>query len=166
VTVAIGVDPGANCGIGIVEILPRARFRWLDGLMLSRSARPHHLALLIERWEPALVAMETPVGFIHEHFRGKDLLEAGVIAGQLIDRARTCGVEVVEASASTWRKALTGRGNASDKEIEIALRARCDDFPKRSSVHARDGAGVAAWALLEQRLRVSVVGRTRTAGAS
>lgn len=163
---AIGIDPGAETGIAVMELRPGARFRWLDHVRLNPKAPALHLALLINIWTPDVVAVEVPSGYVFEHQRGKDLLATGVLAGELIDRARTSGVEVVRASASTWRKALTGKGNAGDDLVRTALERRTDNMPKRSNEHARDAAGVAAYALLDAQLRSGLLRGAATRGST
>lgn len=154
----LGIDPGANVGIGIVDTLSRAEFQWVHGTLLSRSSRAHHLAMILDEYRPDLVAVESPEGFAYEHVRGRDLLFAGRVAGELKGRAAERGYHVLEAPAPTWRKAVCGNGRASDAVIARVLGMRVRDMP-RTNAHVRDGVGVAAWAILEERLRAAAEAR-------
>lgn len=68
---------------------------------------------------------------------------AGLIAGLVYGRAR-----IFEMTAREWRGHVLRKPQASDQEIARVIPGLVHGWPKRSSVHVRDAAGVAiacAW---------------------
>lgn len=69
----------------------------------------------------SLVVIETPGGYAYSAARVSGLLETAHSAGLLHGVAVTSGARVSRCTAETWRRALTGSGQASDGAIETAL---------------------------------------------
>jgi hypothetical protein len=63
-------------------------------------------------------------------------------------RQHLAGRRVLAPAAETWRAALAGGATAADRAVAIAIRMRIPTWPQRSSVHARDAAGVALYAAI------------------
>lgn len=138
----MGFDPGANTGVCLLEAEPRGRFAWRHH-GVYREEILDVLATLLEAHRPDLVAVETPEGYIHEHKRGRDLLAAAVLAGELAGRAHAMGYRVEKASPQLWRSMLCSDGSAKDPAIKAMVLVRAREVPRQTSSHARDAACVA-----------------------
>ena len=149
---ALGLDPGASTGFAVIERIRCGCGVHVASGVLGRDARAHQLDLLLDVHRPELVGIEEPSGYAFAAARVKDLLEASRITGELAATSRARGYRVVTASAAAWRKALCGRGSATDAAVKQMLGLRVAELPTRTSTHARDAAGVAIWALITQRL--------------
>jgi Holliday junction resolvasome RuvABC endonuclease subunit len=127
------------------------RVRFLDGGKVSSD-----LDSLSGRLEGvgnvACVAVETPRGFIYQHARGAALLETRGVAERIAIAAQVMGHTVVQMPATEWRKALCGKGNASDDQIKRMVQMVTVNLPTRSSEHVRDAIGLACMVLWNPRL--------------
>ena len=76
---------------------------------------------------------------------GTGLVRAARQTGIFVELARARGALVLEVPAARWRKGLTGRGNATDAQIKIALSGLLRG--ERTNAHERDALGLArhAW---------------------
>lgn len=159
----LGIDPGKRTGWGLVADGARVvAFGELD-----QGRETDHLAALLQRHRPALVALEIVERVSPRELPGGghgltlthalDLYRAGRRAGNLEHAAILFGVPVAPASAEAWRAALAGSARASDAAIDAALRLRLTGFPapRKSSSHMRDGLGVALFGALRARLQVA-----------
>ncbi len=137
----VGFDVGATLGVAVlVEQWGGFSYSFAGSMRYGAIEWARCVALKLS---PSLVAIETPSGYIHEHARGKALLAAARQAGELVGALRADGHTVVECSAVEWRKALCGRGTATDARVKQMVRTRVSNWPARSNAHERDAAGVA-----------------------
>jgi Holliday junction resolvasome RuvABC endonuclease subunit len=127
-------------------------------LACGEVAAKDHAAILALIEQADLVAVETPRGIPYGKDMGKvrgrsrDLLATGIEAGRLLGMSSCYEVEMEQASAEDWRKAIVGKGGAADWQVKIQTRSRILGWPLRSSVHARDAAGMALYAHERARL--------------
>jgi Holliday junction resolvasome RuvABC endonuclease subunit len=154
--VTVGFDPGTNttgwCVIGSTGNPIRTRYH-SSGMEASTA---HALLCLIQRLDLAYpvrltVAIEALAGIAYP-VKGPGVVSA------LISSSRVSGIltgichgrisEVSEMTAREWRGAVLKKPHASDHDIAATIPRLIEGWPKRSSVHVRDAAGVAlatAW---------------------
>lgn len=154
--IVLGIDAGTHVGLAVLA-LDRGAFRheW------SSSGRWPMTALVsyvLSQHRPSLVVIEAPKGYGYSNARVANLLDAARIGGELAGIARSFGVEVIETHAQETRRALCGKGNASDKLVADVVRMRIHDWPKRSNCHARDAAIAAMFGALRVRLPKEIGG--------
>ncbi len=147
---AIGFDPGPTwCGVASASLWgARLHFEWGERI---RSHEPDVAAAIARVSTSALVAVETPEGFVHQHARGAQLLRTAAIAGSIATLARATGRAVLPLSAQAVRRALCGRGvrgTPGDAHVKRALSVLVVGMPARSSTHVRDALAAAVVALL------------------
>jgi crossover junction endodeoxyribonuclease RuvC len=144
----LGIDPGVSeHGYAILSLdssgRPKATSRAgvlrLKPIDLKRWVVQHTSSFL------DLIAVETPEGFVFEHKRGAALVQTAAMAGQIAASLVGCADQVLTASAQAWRKAILSNASASDALIRLYIKNAVPGWPKRSSVHARDAAGVALY---------------------
>lgn len=141
----IGVDPGPKkCGWAVIwyERSAASTARYVTGGMVESHVNAFATTLFGANAN-AVVAVETPSGYVHEHARGAQLLATARVAGELVGVAKANGRHVIELSPETWRRALTGKTTASDATIKRAVGFHVTEMPKRSNSHTRDAIGVA-----------------------
>lgn len=148
--IALGIDPGANCGWGIVDASRVVGFG-----LLTAGDEAGAMVDLIRRYRPGLVVIETltrvhPV--VRDGVAGISttqafaLYQAGKLAGSLLFCA-SLHLQAIEVTAEAWRGAVVGKQRASNAEIEAVLRSKLQGFPaaRKSNNHHRDALGVAAF---------------------
>jgi crossover junction endodeoxyribonuclease RuvC len=156
----LGVDPGSIVtGWGLVGGAP-ARPRWLDagvirlgrgtGDLAGRLERLHAaLAALVERLEPTSAAVEAPYhganprsSLLLAHARGVVL---AVLAG--------AGIEVVEYTPATVKKAVTGNGRAPKEQVRAMVGRLLGSPPCGDSTDLSDALAIALCHAASQRHR-------------
>ena len=164
--IVMGIDPGSEKHAWSVLDVRREEGIWRQRYVdhgLCDSVRD--AVTLVRRWAdpeiiPASVGpgfdidalfVESPVHFIPSgegkggaaFAQASKLLEMCKAIGRLLQAADDAGVMVCQVPAQRWRSNLIERGNAKDAEIAAVVTAEIAGWPKRSSNHARDAAGVA-----------------------
>lgn len=139
----LGVDPGATVGLCLLEV--RAGKAWWCGDDATRDA----LACDLCRDELDLVVIEK-IGAVFPKdgfgvFMAQSLMRTAVICDRIRAHFEARRLRVLEVGASTWRKAVVGKGNASDSMVKAAIELVVTDWPKTSRNHVRDAAGCALW---------------------
>lgn len=153
--IVVGLDPGTNstgyCIIDTRGASPQPiACTYLDGGSVA-STGASFTALFAERLDSDVtVAIEVLAGIAYAPKGGGIVASliassriAGLIAGLVYGRAR-----IFEMTAREWRGHVLRKPQASDKEIARVIPGLVHGWPKRSSVHVRDAAGVAiacAW---------------------
>ncbi len=92
-----------------------------------------------------LVCIERPRA-LHNPMANVQLMATAWAGGIVVGLARARGLIVQEVGQNEWRQALVGhskRGEKVDPKVADHLRMHVRQMPERSSVHARDAAGVA-----------------------
>ena len=151
----IGFDPGPTSHGWALLRVDSGRPVWLaSGEVPAKDYAT--IRALIEAAD--LVAVETPKGIPYGKDLGKirgrsrDLLATGIEAGRLLGMASCYEVEIEQASAEEWRKAIVGKSSAADWQVKVQIRQRVMAWPLRTPVHARDAAGMALYAHERARL--------------
>lgn len=126
----VGIDPGLQrTGYGCVEIDPAgwtARLveagvlRLKAGASLSHRLRQLELDLvdLLEELAPSALAVESV--FTHQQNLRTAILMAHARGVVLLCGQRR-GIELVELSPATVKKAMTGKGNATKRQMQVAV---------------------------------------------
>lgn len=149
--IVVSIDPGATIGFAHC----RAVTRDLHWLTLGSYRRESEVmesicaAVTMAGDLPVIVAVESVESvFGRARFgaaMGTGLVRAARQTGVFVELARARGALVLEVPAARWRKGLTGRGNATDAQIKIALHGLLRGV--RTNAHVRDALGLArhAW---------------------
>ncbi len=133
----LGVDPGSNVmGFAVIEINKKQAKVLEMGAISMEYLKEHtlklkmifeELVLLIQKYEPAEMAIEAP-------FYGKNvqsMLKLGRAQGVAMAAAMTNQVEVTEYSPKKIKQSVTGSGNASKEQVaamlETILKVKIDD---------------------------------------
>jgi len=135
---ALGIDPGSRVtGWGLlVGDGGQARLVEAGVLRLGAGDLPRRLAVLqaeltglLSRLQPAVAAVETP-------FHGasaRSALQLAHARGVILAVLATAGVEVVEYTPATVKKALTGNGRADKEQVaQMVARLLGDALPEAS----------------------------------
>ncbi len=167
---SLGLDPGERTGWGIVDIT-RPRETVLAFGELDPEDPAAHLVRLFGEHQPTCVAIEV-VKHVHPPRRGGVsgistdhalmLYRAGLLAGRLQGEVLRAGIPCQLLSAEAVRGAVVGKQQASDAEIEKALRLRLINFPspKKSNCHQRDALSAALFGGLRAGLWAAEIRRT------
>ncbi len=123
----LGVDPGTNVlGYAVIDskggrigLCDYGALKLSAKLTAQEKLREIYFGLqeLIERWLPAVMAIETP-------FYGKNvqsMLKLGRAQGVAITAAITMGLEIHEYSPKKIKLAVTGNGNASKEQVHAMV---------------------------------------------
>jgi Holliday junction resolvasome RuvABC endonuclease subunit len=143
-TYVLGIDPGQrHIGWAVLDMCHQ-RPRWVCGgtTTLEQARR---IELLEGLGTVDLAVVETPVA-IHRPEANAQLIGTAVMAGRLLEICGWRADHVLEVSPAQWRMSLIGRSKAGDNQdtvVKRTLQASVADLPSRTSVHARDAAGVA-----------------------
>jgi len=141
----LGIDPGlANTGYACVELRPRRdEPRLIEAGVLRLAARrsiPYRLRQLEEDLEEVLKELRphrVAVERVFTHVR--NLRTAIVMAharGVVLLAAERRGLPIDEFAPAAVKKALTGRGNADKRQVQLAVMGQCglDRPPSPSDV--------------------------------
>lgn len=160
-TIIVGLDPGTNnTGYCIIDTRTsppnQVACTYLDGGNVASTSSSFtdffadRLRLLRTDLGNVTVAIEVLAGIAYAPKGGGIVASliassriAGLIAGLVYGRAR-----IFEMTAREWRGHVLRKPQASDQEIARVIPGLVHGWPKRSSVHVRDAAGVAiacAW---------------------
>jgi len=93
-----------------------------------------------------------------------DLLRADRMGTVLALLARQAGIEVLRPQPSTVRKAVIGKGNASDDAIAASLAGRFESWPAVSNNHVRDAIAAALYGAMPAAVEPAPVKATRAKG--
>lgn len=159
----LAFDPGKHLGFSVIHY-HRADIRplFLNGGEISPT--PEVIGEVFERYVQRgdLVAIEgeepgkaKPAHKIRKGGRVVDISGplqdmmrvAGLIQGIAVGR----GCDVVWMPARKWRRALTGRANASDQLVATKLPLFVGGLPVKTNEHLRDAIGVGYGALMQAR---------------
>lgn len=140
--IILGIDPGpTTCGVAWID-LDRYDARLIDKGKIDST--PDAIVGAIGKHGPLLVlALEQPAGYAYSLERSRDLIETARVGGVIAGIAGSLRIEIDTATASEWRRAIVGKGNASDKLIGQVIPRQIKGWPSRSNNHERDAAGVA-----------------------
>ena len=172
--IALGVDPtdpsskGGVCGFAVLDVRAR-RVKALGSLERGRECE--ELIEVIERHGIEAVAVEVALELFERTDKppqarraiNRALLRQNLLSGALtvaaqygLDAIRPHG-RVVQIDSATWRSTLgvklqkhpiTGKPEPYDHAVERAIRFWLPDWPRESTVHERDAAGVCLGAFL------------------
>ena len=143
--VLLGLDVGVHTGYVVLTPSLPGRYRYVaHGVITGNYVAS--VGEVVDMWAPTLVAVEVPQGYVHEHARGKALLDAARLGGELVGHLRTVVERVEQVSAQEARKALCGRATATDAMVKAAVGYRVPTWPRRSNDHERDAALAAMFA--------------------
>jgi crossover junction endodeoxyribonuclease RuvC len=129
----LGIDPGLQrTGYACVERLPKGGVRLLDAGIFRLSARASianrlleldtDLSALIDEWRPERMAVESV--FSHP----KHLRTAIIMAharGVVLLAAERAGISIREFPPASVKRALTGNGAATKRQMQLAVATRC-----------------------------------------
>ncbi|MBX3356169.1 MAG: crossover junction endodeoxyribonuclease RuvC [Phycisphaeraceae bacterium] len=130
----LGIDPGlTNTGYACLELRPRGREpRLIEAGVLRLAARrsishrlrqlDEDLESLISELRPSRMAVER----VFTHVR--NLRTAIVMAharGVVLLAAERHGMDLDEFTPAAVKKALTGRGNADKRQVQLAVMGQC-----------------------------------------
>jgi Holliday junction resolvasome RuvABC endonuclease subunit len=143
----LGVDPGAEAGVALVNVNQRGEAAFILGA--STRAPLSDVESWLESYRPDLLAIESVTQVYSRQRFGSSmataLLASSKLVGHLLQMAKGMDIATAEATAHEWRSKVIGKRNASDAEIKAALMQRVALMPKRSSSHMRDAIGVAVF---------------------
>ena len=162
----LGVDPGPTfTGWALLDFTIAASPVWVMGgtcdneigalldLLSPNPLRPD--------MRPDLVCVERPRA-MHNPMANVQLMATAWAGGVIVGHAEARGFRVCELGQNEWRVALVGRskrGDNVDHKVKAALLAHVRQLPNRSTVHARDAAGVAL--IGHRRIRQGGIGGPR-----
>lgn len=123
--IILGIDPGTRVtGYGIIRVIDRNRFVLVDYGCIRPPPKldinDRYLILhegteeLIEKYKPDSLSIETQ--FVHKN--PQSAIKIGMARGVVIIAARKRGVDVVEYTPTTAKRAITGRGRASKEQVQ------------------------------------------------
>jgi len=157
----LGVDPGSRVtGWGLLTG-SATRARLLEAGVLRLGARdfPLRLALLqnrlselVSRLRPAVAAVETP-------FHGasaRSALQLAHARGVVLAVLAASGVEVVEYTPATIKKAVTGNGRADKEQVACMVRRQLGCATPRTTYDLSDALAVALCHLASASFRGAV----------
>lgn len=159
----LGVDPGPTTHAwSLVRVIDLQRGEFLAcGKLEGKAellARPAFLQ------GATVVAIESPSQFIPQGARGFIPAVASALfgttrqVGRLASIAEDRGLEVVEMTATDWRREVCGKGASKDDAVAADIARLIPNWPKRSNAHVRDAAGVAlaaGWAWVRRQGRAA-----------
>ena len=145
--IILGIDPGSQLlGYAFMEVVPRKRPQLLsiDMRKLEKSTAKlqyifEALQKLIDVYQPTSAAIEAP-------FYGKNvqaMLKLGRAQGTAMVAVVCKGIEIVEYSPRTVKKAVTGKGNATKEQLAGMLPHLVKGDINTAFLDATDALGVA-----------------------
>ncbi len=129
----LGIDPGLQrTGYACLETLPRGGVKLLDAGILRLSAAKsvawrlreldEDLAALIAEWHPERMAVEQI--FAHpKHVRTSIVMAHA--RGVVLLAAQRAGIAIHEMAPASVKRAVTGHGAATKRQVQLAVAARC-----------------------------------------
>lgn len=147
--IILAFDPGSNeTGFAVVDTRGGGgtpiTVTYLDSGNIA--SKPAEFSRLIRSEKPDIVAVENLAGFAYAT-KGPGIVAALIssahAAGLVCAIAWAEGVELVEMTATQWRKIVLGNGSATDERIADVVPKLIHGWPKRSNKHTRDAAGLA-----------------------
>jgi len=168
----LGLDPGSiHTGYGVLSTAGRRAVALAVGRISPRRNLPlpqrlatlsRETAGLLERWQPDLVALESP-------FRGvnsRSLIVLAQARGALVAAAALAGAEIREFSPAEVKSAVTGNGRADKEQVARMVRILLKLEAEPLSEDATDALAVAL--CCSQRLRMDALstGRANVANLS
>ena len=125
----LGIDPGLNtCGYACMETGGSAEEKLVeagvfrtgadDAIEVRLNKIAQDMQSLLERFEPALVAVEQLYSH-YEHPRTSILM--GHARGVILQKCAEFGIEVRSFSATRIKKSLTGNGRASKEQVQRTI---------------------------------------------
>lgn len=153
----LGIDPGPSAnGWALLDFSIASAPVWFES---GRTERVLALfELLAERGLAArigLVAVERAVA-LYNPLANVQAMGTAWAGGRVAGIAEARGFAVIALGVNEWRQAFVGhsrKGENVDHKVEAALRMFVRHMPTRTSVHARDAAGVACVAARDWRRR-------------
>ena len=155
----LGIDPGLGAtGWGVLKIADDGEARLAWGVVrpppAARSPLAERLRLLferisalIERYEPAAMAAESP--FVHRNARSAMAL--GQAQGAALAAGAAAGLAVAEYAPRAIKLAVSGDGDATKADVAEALRRQLRLETLDASPDASDALAVAYCHLLSSR---------------
>ena len=124
---AVIAHDGSRCASGAwhLALRPATKTREADHRAVRWIAMLEHSRALLEKWRPAALVYERPVGRADGGGRATFLLHGGLLA-QLEIAAFGLDYElpIVELSPGEWKRAMVGNGAAKKPEYIAAANAR------------------------------------------
>lgn len=124
----LGVDPGSiTTGFGVIDhvagkiaLIEHGSIKTPKGEELSVRLEIIHrtLAAIIERTQPAAVAVETPFAGLNL----KSLIQLSHARGVILLAARTAGLEIFEYAPRSVKSAVVGYGAAEKEQVAKMVR--------------------------------------------
>lgn len=139
----LGIDPGPTetAWAAVTFTGPRAHF--VQGGMVPSSLVDLCSLTVQCAVDCGTIAVETPSGYVFQPARGPTLLATASVAGMVIGLAHAANVPSVQLPAATVRKAICGKGSATDRQVEASLRGHVELPPRKTNAHVRDAIAVA-----------------------
>jgi Holliday junction resolvasome RuvABC endonuclease subunit len=154
----IGVD--IPRGWSVVDVEPNGQSTGVAFGELDEGREVEHFAEIVEKYQPAKVAIETPLE-PYVHGRGStgnegqrrsvivSLISCAILAGRIIDRAWTVArLAAIVTDASKVRKALGIGGRTQtdrDRLVKAYVMTHVRGWPKQSNADERDACAVAIY---------------------
>jgi Holliday junction resolvasome RuvABC endonuclease subunit len=179
-TLVLGLDPGpTNVGWAVIDFTISTAPVWYGGAADSTQSPVALLEYLLASYPTVrVVGIEQPRA-VNNPAANVQAMATAWAGGELAGIARHMGLDVRPLGVTQWRRALVGsfeKGANIDHVVERWLRTFVRQMPKRTSVHARDAAGVACVAfrgappdlkgpcqsVVNKKLRMSTHHHTRT----
>ena len=146
----IGVDPGlAATGLGIVtgsgdKVLGCSYGSIHTSKDAALPQRLHRiyakLAALVDHEKPDLIVIEEVFSLSRQPMSGITL---GQVSGVVLLAGYQAGIPVMEIAVREAKQVLTGNGNASKSQLEMAVRRRLALVDPIRPYHASDALGLA-----------------------
>jgi Holliday junction resolvasome RuvABC endonuclease subunit len=155
----LGVDPGpTHNGWALLDFTVSTAPLWHLGGTCGDELEDVFDTLDAAGLRPDLVCVERPRA-LHNPMANVPLMATAWAGGIVVGIARARGLDVLELGQNEWRLGLVGhsaKGERVDPKVEAALRLLVRQLPARTSVHARDAAGVACVGYRAARRRAVV----------
>lgn len=138
----LGIDPGSgHIGLAVIDVGDQGFLEWVSCATVKPGEVTTAMLATYKMNDVAFVVVEAPVGRPGPWIG--PVVDTAMIAGEIYGMAMCVGLRPTYVTCSDWRKVITGRHNASDAQVKVALEKRMV-LPKRTNAHVRDAAGVAA----------------------
>jgi crossover junction endodeoxyribonuclease RuvC len=146
----IGIDPGlAATGVGIV----RGHGSRIDGYSFGsistskNSSLPRRLEKIFSRLSQILIQEQPDLMVVEDVYSLAKYPKSGIILGQVTGVVMLAGVQAavssMEIPVREAKQVLTGNGNASKIQLEIAVRHQLNHAEPIRPLHASDAMGLA-----------------------
>ncbi|MCK4872253.1 MAG: crossover junction endodeoxyribonuclease RuvC [Phycisphaerales bacterium] len=147
----IGIDPGLlRTGYGCVDVADAAEPTFVEaGVFRLNSKTPmadrlgalhDDMSELLSRLEPKRIVVEK----LYAHYKHPTTaIVMGHARGVILLAAIQRGIEVDELGATEVKKAITGFGHATKRQVQLAVQAQCGLAEPPSPVDVSDAIAIA-----------------------